>query len=276
MKIKHIINEILKEENDDLDWIRSIPGDIPPLDDENKFLALVELLGIDEVFGNVVGFDDPNTDFKQNGWDYFGIDTFTLHNGEEWAVGSVEEFNRALYDYWIDYPDMIGDISDVYGFENYLTMSDLDRRLFAQEQADYYVDVPNDEIVEMANLEYEMEGLEERISELEDQRDGIDTSIDDQISDLEKEKVNLIDRTIEELSEGQYDEWYECLSDPYNCLVVEHGFYENGNQLLDMVPVFFDYRKFAEDMTSDSDWGELSHYDGNYHEIGGYVLIRLD
>jgi hypothetical protein len=274
-EIKGLVNESLNE-SDDLDWIRDVSGKIPEVNEENKFLILVNILGINEVFGDVTGFDDENTDFRQNRWDYYDIETFTLNNGEEWAVGTPEEFDTALYDYWWNFVDDVG-LDSIDEIESYLTMSDTDRRLFAQESSDNYVeDLTDEEVLIVADLESEWEELGEQIEELEDQRDGIDTSIDDKISDLESERESLVYRAREDVRESYYEEWYDCLADPYRCLVREHGYYMGPKDLVDSGLVYFDEEAFARDMADRSDWGLLSRYDSDYHEDSGYVAIRLN
>lgn len=275
------IRKLIREEVDDFQWIRDIPGEIPEIDDENKFLILVNLLGIEEVFGDVIkGFDDSNTDFEQNPWTHYGIDTFTLDNGEEWAVGSEEEFDDALYEYWYGFSDDVG-IENVYNFESYLYMSDLDRRFFAQDMAvSYTEDLSDEDVIEVAGYDEEWEELEYQIDELESERSFTNmfdnTSIDNQISDLESEKDNLIDRARESVRENHYDEWYDCLVNPYQCLVREHGLYMGGQDLLDSGNVYFDDPGFTSDMVDNSHYGDLSSYDGEYYEEDGYVAIRID
>jgi len=273
--MRDLIKKILRE-SDDLDWIKDVPGELPEIGDENKFLVLVKILGINEVFGDVTGWDDPNTQFEQNRWTHYGMDTFTLENGEEWAVGTIEEADDALYQYWEDYPDQVG-LEGIDNIEDYLTMTETDRRLFAGDMSDHYVsDLSDEDTIEYSSYHEEFEDLEERISELEDQRDGIDTSIDDQISELEKEKDNLIYRAREEVREEDYERWYECLGDPYQCLVREHGFYMGARDLIDSGIVDFDKERWATDMANDSYYGELSFYDGNYYEEDGYITFRTN
>ena len=274
--MKNLIKKILREEMDDLDWIRDISGEVPEITDDNKFLVLVNLLGVDEVFGDVTGFDDEDTDFEQNRWDHYGIDTFTLNNGEEWAVGTESEFDDALYEYWYNFPDDVG-IESVYGYEDYLLMSETDRRLFAGEMADNYVDdLSDEEVLIIADLEDKWESLGDEIIELEDQRDGIDTSIDDQISEIESERETLIYIAREQVRESYYDEWYDCLSEPYRCLVNEHGWYMGADDLIRSGNVHFDRERFAEDMSNSGEYGELSLYDNDWHYEGDYIAIRLN
>jgi len=276
-------NDIIKElgvinesEDNDLDWIKDVPGELPEIDDENKFLVLVKILGINEVFGDVTGWDDPNTQFEQNRWTHYGIDTFNLENGQEWVVGTIEEADDALYQYWEDYTNNV-ELGDIDNLRDYLTMSERDRRFFAEDMSNNYVyELSDKEVIGNSSYDEEFEDLEERISELEDQRDGIDTSIDDQISELEKEKDNLIDRAREEVREEDYERWYECLEDPYRCLVREHGFYMGVRDLLDSGNVDFNKERWVSDMVDDSNYGELSPYDGNYYEEDGYIAFRTN
>jgi hypothetical protein len=273
-EIRGLIKESLNE-SDDLDWIKDVPGEIPYVDDENKFLVLVKILGIDEVFGDVTGWDDPNTGFEQNRWTHYGMDTFTLDNGQEWVIGTIEEADEALYQYWEEYPEHVG--MDVDNIEDYLVMSETNRRLFAREMSDNYVsDLSDDEVLIVADLENQWEELGERLSELEDERDGIDTSIDDKISDLEKERDYLIDRARQEVEDAYYDEWYECLDDPYQCLVRDHGLYMGINDLLVSGNVTFNREEWARHMADISYYGELSFYDGNYYEEDGYIAFRTN
>lgn len=273
--MRNLIKKILKEEMDDLDWIRDVSGEIPEITDENKFLVLVNLLGVNEVFGDVTGFDDEDTDFEQNRWDHYGIDTFTLNNGEEWAVGTERDYDDALYNYWYDFVDHVG-IEGVYNVEDYLTMTETNRRLFAGEMADNYVyELSDEETIEHAGYEEEWEELEEKIEELGYQRDGIDTSIDDQMSDLEVEKENLVDRAREIVRDKEYDNWYDCLGDPYQCLVREHGWYMGADDLIRSGNADFDREEFARDNSDSGDYSDLSSYDSNWYEESGYIAMRL-
>lgn len=263
-------------ESDDFDWIRAIPGELPEIDDENKYMALVKHLGIDEVFGDIIDFDDTNTGFEQNSWSHYGIDTFTLANGEEWVVGTEHEFEDAIYDYWYNFVDDVG-FEGIYNVENYLIMTETDRRLFAGDMTDNYVyDLSDEETIEYAGYENEWEGLEEKIEKLEDLRDGIDTSIDDQMSNLEAKKENLIDRAREIVRDREYDNWYDCLEDPYQCLVRNHGWYMGVDDLVRSGTVQFDKTEFARDNSNSGGYSDLSSYDGNWYEESGYILMRIN
>ena len=275
------LRRIIREEIDDLDWIRNVSGDIPEIDDTNKYLALVELLGVDEVFGDVVDFNDENTEFKQNTWNHYGIDTFTLNNGEEWAVGTEDEFRDALRDYWYNFPDDVG-IESIYNYKEYLTMSNYDRELFASEMADSYVDdLSDEECIEREGFEESYEELNERMEELDDEYYDIEDDeeregqIKEEKRELQKEIDSLIEKARESARDSEYDEWYDCLSDPIDCLVRTHGFYSSANDMVNYGLLGFDLDEFVEDMMNQGSYGDLSSYDGNYEMVGYYVLIRI-
>lgn len=284
------IRKIILEEVDDFEWIRSVSGELPEINDQNKYLALVELLGVEEVFGDVTGFDDPDTEFEQNSWSHYGVDTFTLNNGEVWAVGTQEEFDEALVDYWTNFVDDVG-LEGIHNLESYLTMSNYDREAFADDMADSYIeDLGDDDLLERSglddefrDLENEIDEIDDEISDLGDERDGIDTSIDDKISELESKKEGLIEqqgRLIETakqiVRDIEYDEWYDCLGDPYYCLVKTHGFYRDAKDLTENNLVMFDVEGFVEDQIRTGDIGDINHYDGTYEESSGYILMRID
>ena len=280
------LRKIIKEEIDDFDWIRNVSGDIPEVDDTNKYLALVELLGVDEVFGDVVDFNDEDTEFKQNTWNHYGIDTFTLNNGEEWAVGTEDEFNKALREYWSNFPDEIG-IENVYNYGDYLTMSEYERESFANEEADNYVgDLSDEECIEREGFEESYEELNEKMEELDDEYyeleydDEKDLEREEEIKEekreLQKEIDSLIEKARESARDSEYDEWYDCLSDPVHCLVYTHGYYNSAQDMMNYGLLDFDLDEFVEDMMNQSSYGDLSSYDSDYQEVGDYILIRLD
>jgi hypothetical protein len=279
--IKKIIREEI-EDFDDLEWIRNISGELPEINDQNKYLALVELLGVEEVFGDIVDLDDTSeSGFEENGWTHYGIDTFTLNNGEVWAVGTQQEFDDALEQYWRGYFDDVG-YGSIRDIGDYITMSDTDRHMWASSEADYYVgDLSDMELLEIANLEDEYNELEEEMetldSELYDTDDEDEEDrIKGEIKELERKKTDLIRSAKEVVNEITYNEWYDCLSDPYECLVRERGWYSNANDLLSNTSFHVDEDRLVRESVNNSDWGVVSNWDGEYHEIGDYVAIRVE
>jgi hypothetical protein len=281
--MKNLIKKILKEEfGDDLDWIRNISGELPEITDKNKYLALVDILGVDEVFGDITNLDDVSeTDFTENTWSHYGIGTFTLNNGDIWAVGTPQEFDDALEEYWKAYFEDVGYESVQY-ISNYISMSETDRRMWASSEADYYVsDIGDMELLEIANLDDEYNELEEQLEGLRDSLDDVEDddeyeTIENEIKTIEVNMNNLIRSAKQVVEEITYDEWYECLSDPYECLVKEKGWYSNTDDLLSNSSFFVDDEELIRDYINDSNWGYISFYDGEYYEVDNYVAIRIE
>lgn len=281
--MKNLIKKILKEEfDDDLDWIRNISGELPEITDKNKYLALVDILGVDEVFGDITNLDDVSeTDFTENTWSHYGIDTFTLDNGDVWAVGTPQEFDDALEEYWKAYFEDVG-YERVQYISNYISMSESDRRMWASSEADYYVsDIGDMELLEIANLDDEYNELEEQLEGLRDSLDDVEDddeyeTIENEIKTIEVNMDNLIRSAKQVVEEITYDEWYDCLSDPYECLVKERGWYSNVDDLLSNSSFFVDDEELIRDYINDSNWGYISFYDGEYYEVGDYVAIRIE
>jgi hypothetical protein len=93
-------------------------------------------------------------------------------------------------------------------YERYLTISDYDRTLLAQEMADGYVDDIRDE--DGGNRLIEEAGMD--VDEYEE-------------ADSERQE-EMLDEAREIVYDEYYDNWYEGLSDPYNFLVEEQGMYD--------------------------------------------------
>lgn len=288
----------LLDESDDFDWVSDTP--IPDLDDEDlkMALALGELLGMSEVFGDTMSSDiEDMGDFEKQKYYHYGLSMFTLANGEEWVIGTESEFDTASEEYWADLPDNIG-YDGIYNLNYYLTMSETDVRLFAQDMADSYVtDMSDDELLQDSGNDDEYEELDDKISELEDELEKMGWDLDDDsvvefnsdeyhdllekieehknlIKQLEREKDNLITQSRDTLYDSDFERWKDCLQDPYHCLVSENGYYESAKQMLDRGVVLFDTEEFVKD--NKSDYSGLCGYDGDYQESEGYYMARYN
>jgi hypothetical protein len=271
------IRKIIKEEIDDFDWAKDVQ--VPDVTDADKYRVLVDILSYIDVFGDG---DMDEGGFEENSWNHYGgITTFTLDNGQEWGVGTIDEFDNALREYWSSYADDHG-VENIYNKEEYFRMSETDRRMFASDMADSYVDdMGDDDLIDTADLEDEMGEIQEKIEDLEillnqtEDEDEMDV-IRDEHQELESEKEELYDTAREAIRSVHYDDWYECLRDPYECLVNQHGLYDDADDLLNSNTIFFDDDLFVDDMMNSSDYSELAHYDGEYYEEGDYIAIRID
>lgn len=127
---------------------------------------------------------------------------------------------------------LVDDMGGIDGVENkhfYLFVSDLDRRLVAQEEADHMV----------SDFKYEDDG--ERLIE----EAGMDVEKYREASENEREE--MLDKADETVRERIEEEWEEGLKDPYGFLVEEQGIY-SGDDILKSNFVQFDYEKFGEDL----------------------------
>jgi antirestriction protein len=129
----------------------------------------------------------------------------------QYGASAVNEF-VGKYDSADDFAqqlvDDLGGIQNFNDFERYLTISDTDRRLLAQEMADSYVDDIRDEdggnrLIEEANMDV--------------------TEYEDADSEMQEE---MLDKAREIVYDEYYSTWFEGLSDPYYFLVEEQGLYD--------------------------------------------------
>lgn len=302
--MKSLIKKILREsdfkllgESDDFDWVSDTP--IPDLDDEDlkKALALGELLGMSEVFGDTMSTDiDDMGEFQRQTHEPYGLSMFTLANGEEWLIGTPDEFNEASKEYWSNFPKDLG--YDIHNLEYYLTMSDMDIRFFAQDMADsYVVDMSDDELLSESGNDDEYEELDDKILEMEDELEKMGWDLDDDsvvefnsdeyhdllekieshkeiIKSLERQKDDLISQSRDNLYDSEYSRWETCLQDPYECLVREQGFYSDAKDMISRNIVSFDTEKFVKDNIDD--YRGICGYDGEYQESEGYYMCRYN
>jgi DNA repair exonuclease SbcCD ATPase subunit len=194
-------------------------------------------------------------------------------------------------------------------------MSDTDRRLYAQDEADYIVDdMDDDDIIREKDLEDEIDAIDEQELKNRNKIDELETEIEDLESELEdldanddserieeinklvlalesqkeglenidydERKEEIIERGREELREDKYDEIYDELDDPVEYFVVSRGLY-TLEELIKNGPVFLDEDEMASDMISEDGRGHyLSSYDGdeNEQEYDGitYYIYRVN
>ena len=154
--------------------------------------------------------------------------------------------------------------------QNYITMSDTDRHITAQEESDYYVDdMTNEEILEEDDdAQMEWDEIQEKIDEEEDE---------DKIAKLEAEQEKIVDDAREKIREEKYDEIYDELEDPVAYFVEDRGIY-TIEQLMKAPFIHIDIEEASEDAIRQDGWTHfLSHYDGSYEDIGkGKVIWRED
>ena len=126
----------------------------------------------------------------------------------------------------------MGGLQNFSSPEYYVYITETDRRLLAQEQADTYVD----------DIKYE-DGGNRLIEEA-----GLDVEeYEEADSDRQEE---MLDEAREIVYDEYYDNWYEGLSDPYYFLVEEQGMYSPEDLFNDSF-IRVDYERLARDLEQD-------------------------
>jgi antirestriction protein len=158
----------------------------------------------------------------------------------QYGEGGVEEF-YGKYDDAEDFAMQLVDDIGIESFNNYeyyMYVTDTDRRLIAQEQADFYVDdIRNEDggnrLIEEAGMD--VDEYEEADSEMQEE---------------------MLDKAREIVYDEYYDTWYEGLDDPKNFLVDEQGIYDTES-FANLSFVRVDYEKLGRDL--DQDYTFIEH-----------------
>jgi hypothetical protein len=240
---------------------------------------------------------DPS-EVEESQYSHYGLTEYDTPEGN-YAIGTDHEADRAAEESARGLIDD-GAMNEDYA-KDYITMSDTDRRLYAQEEADMIVDdMDDDDIIREKDLEDEIDEIDSQESENRDKIDELETEIEDLESELEdldanddserieeinklvlhlesqkeglenidydERKEEIIERGREELREEKYDEIYDELDDPVEYFVENRGIY-TLTELIKNGPVFLDEDKMVSDMVSDDGRGNyLSSYDGDENE----------
>lgn len=147
----------------------------------------------------------------------------------------------------------------------YIEVSDTDRRMIAQEDADRYVDeqLQEDEILKEAGVEDDYQALQDQIDELDSDSDNYDTMVDD----LEQQKTEMLDEARDTVRERKYDEVYEELGDPIQYFVHDQGIY-SIDDLMKAPFISIDIDAAAQAAIDEDGVAHfLDHYDGEEVEL---------
>jgi hypothetical protein len=285
---EEILRRLLENEEsrDDLEWLKSVYNDMHS-----------------EPYEQVIrSYTENFTDVIEAGeYDHYGMETYIIDN-ETYAIHPLDTIEEVLRGY---YENLVNDLGyDELGIDlsYYIMMSDTDRRMMANDEADNYVeDLVDEELLELSGLDTEYEEFDEKIEEeeskLEDMREvfedmdevddnyeefeGMIEDLESEIDDLRTEKEELVDTARYRVRDNHYDDFYECLEDPVECLVNDRGWYSDASDLVEAGFVTVDDDAIVDDMTTNGDYGELNHYDGEYDEIKDssgdwWVIMRAE
>lgn len=140
--------------------------------------------------------------------------------------------------------------------QQFVYVTDTDRRIIAGEEAEYILDGRSDEeIIEMADMDID--------------------EYNDAESDTDKEVI--VDSAREIVRQREYDKWYEGLSDPIDFLVNEQGLYSEEDAFKCNF-ISINTREASEDAVSTDGVAHfLSSYDGREIELdNGVVAYRTN
>lgn len=196
-----------------------------------------------------------------NGTDYpmEVVEEFASLTGED-VVDAANKMKDAYYgkfddveDFAREYVDSVGGIEGVSNPEQYIDISETDKRIIASEEADNRIDdMSDDDILEKADLKEIYDNFIERADELGEDEELDD---DDRIRTLESEfgysdSDEILEEAKESVREEISSEWEKGLRDPYNFLVEEQGIYD-ASSIMKANFIMFDYKKFGEDLEQD-------------------------
>lgn len=234
-------------------------------------------------------------------------DAGNLNNLKEFAVGTNKECDDALEDYWKNMLDDVGPD----GIQQHIIEDNINGDSVAEEFEDWYYDEIRENLdvyfnlddLELSpeqesrksDLESYIEELESYIEEMEEKQSSLDDEIEEPdeysqeydriqglIEEAEKKKEDAQDEidemrgeVTEEMIQSEVeDRLYEIRRDPYDYLKNQMG-YDNKT-----IMNYVDMDGVIEDLSRNSDYGDLNSYDGRYDEykIGGeyYVVMRLN
>lgn len=223
-----------------------------------------------------------------NGTDYpmEVVEEFASLTGED-VTDAVSKMKDAYYgkfdsvdDFAREYVDSVGGIGGVSNPEQYIEVSETDKRLVASEQADADVaNMSDDDVLERADLKETYDNFIERADELAEDEELDD---DDRVRTLESEfgysnSDEILEEAKENIREEISSEWEKGLRDPYNFLVEEQGLYDSSS-IMKANFIRFDYNQFGKDLEQDyytiEHDGDVYVFSQNYKKGGSLPSSR--
>lgn len=217
-----------------------------------------------------------------------GVAVYRLEAGREEWLGFKDDDDAVQYaeEYVLDMLDDEPELFNQDWIQAYVRMTDTDRRVYANDEADAYVgDMSDEEILEYNNTTDEYEEFQEKIEELESQweeaseeydnadleedEDAMDAA-NDRKDDIESELVKVkeqrdsfIDDARETAMSLYYEEVYKALDDPYEYFVEDRGIYSR-EEFLKSNLIYIEVHEAAADAVSTDGAGHfISGWDGN-------------
>ena len=225
-------------------------------------------------------------------YSHYGLQRFEVlidgFKDEEYTVGTEEEMDEAALDYAKSYIDDVGTDGFNESFiEDYLDEDEIVR--MAEEDYEYQVrDYPesyfsDDDFELTTEQEERIEQLELQLEDLEEQRRELDSD-DENYYDYEEDLTNQIDALQEELDSIEVDTepTEEMIENKVVELVrdVKRDPIGYLNDLGMEVKNYVDEEALAQGLVDSDGWGIMNSYDGNYDSINisgeTYYIMRLN
>lgn len=139
--------------------------------------------------------------------------------------------------------------------QDFIYITDTDKRIIAGEEADNIMDgMEDEEILKRMNVLDEYEELENSLDDLEGT----------EFNSAKQKMDDILDKAKDDLDSELADEIYDELNDPIKYFVEEHGIYSTED-LLKANFISIDYNKAASYAVKTDGWENfLSRYDGDY------------
>jgi len=207
------------------------------------------------------GLDTEDVEDIEDYW--YGMPIFQVDN-EHYVVGSGEEMDEAVEQYYREYDDE--DLIEYYDYDGYYLRMNDEEGYIDNEVSDYVSNLSDREKLEIAGLldnetkiESKIEYLEGKLEETYDEEEieEIVVLLDSLRNDLD----GLVEKAEKIVSDSYREDWERCLSDgPKECFVDDHGWFRNSRELYHSGIVYLDRDGLIEHLTQNSDWDMFTPY----------------
>lgn len=219
LKISYIYMQDLidEDEGESYDDLVTINLDIDELNDkfDDKIMALSSNL------------DVPPFLIEEERYGHYGLQSYSVDGGDEYAVGDEDEIEEAMSEYAQQRIDEGLDYFEEWWVEQYLEPNDSDIEQFAEEEADNRIeDMSDEEILDEAGYETpsdyeeykeikegELEEKSEEKEELEFELNDLDIDEDEERMEELEYEIDILETDIRELEE-EISELEDKMEDP--------------------------------------------------------------
>ena len=204
-------------------------------------------LGVEEI--KLTKYNQPSDWGRFDGIHVESVSGKAENSESEWYVfeneDDAEDFAKELIENDLEQEPYIFSPS---WLNNFIYVSDIDRRVMAEDEASYRVsDMDEDELYEY---------LDRR-----------DQSYFDSLDEDDPDREELLDKARDIVEDEVYNEWFDGLADPIQFLVEDMGFY-SLEDLMKQSFIQIDYREASQDAVDvDGVAHFLDRYDGREEEI---------